>query len=347
MVLWLGLLAASACSRAACGAQPPARALAFEKKAMEDGRVVTFTGACDASGVVSLAAEQRMIVADDENNVLRAYDVRKGGAPLFIIDASEHLRVPGQAEGKKKKKRAESDLEAGAVSDGLMFWIGSHGRNSSGKPRPERSVLFASTLEKGDTATFVGTPYFRLLEDLFADPAHARFALDKAAEQAPKDEGALNIEAMSARREGGVWLGFRNPSPGGKALLTALLNPAEVIRGQTARFAAPVLLDFGGRGIRDMVPWRAGYLIIAGAHDQTRDQQVFEWDGTGQPRLFGTDELSWMNAEALFVDEARGAVLVLSDDGTREIGGSECKQLADAAQKQFRGLWLSGPRTQP
>jgi hypothetical protein len=36
-------------------------------------------------------------------------------------------------------------------------------------------------------------------------------------------------------------------------------------------------------------------------------------------------------------------VLVLSDDGTREVGGKPCKKLKDPRQKGFRGVWVRVP----
>src|SRR5688572_9082053 len=76
-----------------------AAASAPAPKAADAPRIVVFTGMCDASGAVALS-DRRFVVADDEDNVLRVYDVEQGGAPLGGTDVSHGLKLPL----KKKKK---------------------------------------------------------------------------------------------------------------------------------------------------------------------------------------------------------------------------------------------------
>jgi hypothetical protein len=47
-----------------------------------------------------------------------------------------------------------------------------------------------------------------------------------------------------------------------------------------------------------------------------------------------------LNPEGFFTPEERGEILILSDDGTRLVAGEPCKELRNADQKRFRGLWL-------
>jgi Protein of unknown function (DUF3616) len=81
----------------------------------------------------------------------------------------------------------------------------------------------------------------------------------------PKDEGALNIESLAADGDK-LWIGFRSPINKAKeALLVPLLNPTEAIKeGARAKLGDPVALKLGGLGVRDMVAWNDGFLIIAG-----------------------------------------------------------------------------------
>ena len=51
-----------------------------------------------------------------------------------------------------------------------------------------------------------------------------------------------------------------------------------------------------------------------------------------------------VNAEALFAHDERDDVLVLSDDGTKEILGRKCKKLKDNAQKRFSAQWVTPPK---
>jgi Protein of unknown function (DUF3616) len=314
---------------AACARQPPSAPPSNE---------VRFTGACDASGAVPLD-ERTFLVADDEDNVLRVYDSSQGGPPLTSVDLSQALGLP-----KKKKGAPELDIEAATRVGELAYFITSHGRNSSGKLKPERLRFFATTAAARGTPELAGRPYERLLEDLLAEPRLAPFNLAAAAELAPKAPGGLNLEGMTARFEGGVWLGFRNPLPEGRALLVPLLNPEQLIEGQAARFGDPLTLDLGGLGVRALSSAGGRYLIAAGAFDSGPAGRLFTWQGTGAAAAVpvrGVD-FSGYNPEAFFSVGAQ-RVLILSDDGSVLVGGTECKKLDRPEQKRFRGLWIAVP----
>lgn len=297
---------------------------------------VRFTGMCDASGAVPLD-ERTFLVADDEDNVLRVYDASRGGAPLSAVDLSQALGLP-----KKKKGAPEIDIEAATRVGSLAYFITSHGRNSSGKPKPERLRFFATTAAPAGTPELVGKPYERLLEDLLAEPRLARFDLAAAALLAPKAPGGLNIEGMTARFEGGAWLGFRNPLREGRALLVPLLNPERLIEGEPARFGDPLTLDLGGLGVRALSATGGRYLIAAGPFDSGAPGQLFTWDGSSAAVPVRGVEVRSYNPEAFF-SVSVGRVLILSDDGSQLVGGKECKKVARPEDKLFRGLWVSIP----
>ena len=186
----------------------------------------------------------------------------------------------------------------------------------------------------------VGNPYEHLLDDLLGDERLARFGLKAAAELAPKAPGGFNLEGMTARREGGVWIGFRNPIPENKALLVPLLNPERLIEGEPAKLGEPQLLDLGGRGVRAISAQAGRYLILAGAFDSGSSSRLYTWDGKGQARLVADPALAGLNGEGFFSSPSRGEVLILSDDGSRLIDGIECKRLGDASKKRFRARWV-------
>jgi hypothetical protein len=309
-------------------------------KTPEVPRDLVFTGMCDASGAVPLDG-RRFVVADDEDNVLRAYDSGAPGAPLWKTDVSQSIGVSAKP-GKAKGGAPEADIEAATRVGALSFWMTSHGRNSSGKPKPERLRLFAAALpDSGGALSITGRAYEHLLDDLLAEPRLARFNLRQAAELAPKAAGGLNLEGMTARTEGGVWIGFRNPIPEGKALLVPLLNPEEVIRDSPARFGEPRLLDLGGLGVRSISHREGRYLILAGHYDSAAGSRLYTWDGAGQLKLDTRDQLAGLNPEGFFSPPGRKEVLVLSDDGARVIDGAECKKLKDPALKRFRARWIT------
>lgn len=314
---------------------------------------VTFTGMCDASGAVPIGS-RLFAVADDEDNILRVYDVERGGAPLHAVDLSldlplwkSHQRkkvVRADGAVKKPKRAPESDLEAATLLDGKAFWLTSHGRKSSGKVHPARFILFATKVpHPGEPGAIVGRPYTALLDDMLGAESLRPFDLAAASERAPKEAGALNVEGLTATADGkGMLIGFRNPIPKGRALIVPLLNPGAMIQGARAELGPPILLDLGGLGIRSLSWWRGQYLIAAGHYADGGTPRLYTWSGTGAPRVLNVD-VRGLNVEAFFTPEEREQILVLSDDGSLEIDGMPCKELKDPARKQFRGRWLALP----
>ena len=95
----------------------------------------------------------------------------------------------------------ESDLEAAAAVGTRVYWIGSHGRNAKGKPRPERQRFFATDIDPAAQPPGVapaGTPYRGLLDDLAAAPTLARLHL--AERRAARPRGARRAEHRRAWR---------------------------------------------------------------------------------------------------------------------------------------------------
>ncbi|WP_225414414.1 DUF3616 domain-containing protein [Stigmatella hybrida] len=310
-------------------------------EASPSSKTLTFEGACDASGAVVLG-QDAFIVGDDEDNMLRVYDSRSGGRPLHAADVSKALRV---ASGKNPSP--ETDIEAATDIPPLAFWLTSHGRKSSGKQDPNRFRFFATRASPdGQSLQLEGKPYTRLLEDLLAAPQLKGFGLASAAQRTPKEPGGFNIEGMTAMEDGkSLLIGFRNPLPEGKAITIALLNPVEMVKGSPARLGEARLLDLEGLGIRSISWWRGQYLFIAGPSSSEGTSRLFTWDGkAGKPSRVEGADFTGLNPEAFVTFEDKEEILILSDDGTRLIDGTECKRLKDPAKKQFRGFWLRVPQ---
>jgi hypothetical protein len=300
----------------------------------------TFFGLCDASAVAD-GGEGTFWVASDEDNVLRRYDPAAGAQPVASLRLDAFLQVDPE--------KPEADIEAAARLGDVVFWITSHGRSKKGKPRPGRRRFFATRrVARGGRVDLVptGRPCRHLLRDLLADARLGRLGLARAAERAPKEAGGLNIEGLAARPEGGLWIGFRNPIPRGRALLVPLLNPREVIAGAAARLGEPVLLDLGGLGVRDLRATPEGCLILAGGHRGGGAFRLYQWAGPGAaPRQLALPLPGDWTPEALLpaTRAGRRVLLLLSDDGTREINGCPCKQLSSPALRRFRAGWLPWP----
>ena len=296
---------------------------------------VLFEGAVDSSAAADVG-DGFFVGATDEDNEFRLYDV-KGGLSPRKLDVGVEAAVKS-ALGVEKIK--ECDLEGAAKIGDLIFWIGSTGETKCGGEK-ERRVLFATKLSgSGKDAKLViaGKVYTKLLDDLVNDSALAPFDLGKAATLAAKDEGALNIESLAADGDK-LWIGFRNPKNKAKeALLVPLLNSTEAIKeGARAKLGDPVALKLGGLGVRDMVAWNGGFLIIAGDFRDrfepgAKPSRVFLWKPSTDPQDIGVD-FGDLNPEAIVImgqgDKAR--ILILSDDG---------KYPGRSDKNVFRGVWL-------
>jgi hypothetical protein len=262
-----------------------------------------YSGAGNASAAVDVGGGYA-VVADDENSVLRLYDLSRSGAPVKTFDFSARLPSGG----------AEVDIESVARSGDLLYWEGSMSNSSSGDAAPSRSTLFATRISgtgADTTLDYVGS-YTGLLADLVNwdhTNGHGLGAdyLGLAASSAPGVGGhegdALNVEGIEFAGTGGstAYLAFRAPleptTDRHLAMLVPVTNfaalPGAGDPGSVhATFGAPVLFDLGGLGIRDIRRNAAGqYLIIAGTADDTNSGSVlYAWDGdpAHAPRRTGT-----------------------------------------------------------
>ena len=184
---------------------------------------IHFTHMADASAGESVGHDL-IVVANDEDNLLRVYRLPDGGAPITAWDLSPYMAL--------EKKSPEMDIEGSARIADTIYWITSHAPNKQGKARPNRKRFFATRirLEKGQPRFEpVGNPVTTLLEALDRDPRYAAFGLTAAALKPPKTPGSLNIEA-SAQPKARTTSASARP-PGGAALL-ARSNPAETVNGQ-------------------------------------------------------------------------------------------------------------------
>ena len=303
-------------------------------------------GPCNASTGLSMG--QGLFVVGDNGEkppvTLRLYRSGQEGPPVGAG------MIAARAVAPVNDGHPELDLEAAARIGPLVYWIGSHGAGAPaakgkgagelGEPRPNQRRLFATNLglRVGADGTSmelsvepVGRPYTTLIDDLVADPRYARFELGAAATRPDKAKGGLSIEGLAATPTGALLIGFRNPVPGGKALLVPLTNPNAVLGGEKARFGDPVLLDLGGLGIRSLDRVNGNLLIVAGPAEggqaKGKPSALYRWDGQFESpavrlRRFGPVGGAPFNPEALLVDG--DSLVVLSDDGKLKRDGVAC-----------------------
>lgn len=305
---------------------------------------MTYRGACDASGVVQLDATH-FAVGTDESNRIAIYRAGGDGQAERILCLDEFLEAKQSGDGDGEGF-AECDIEGATRLENLTLWITSHGRNRKRKKKPERQRLFALEIVSRDGAIDLkpyGVPCKSLLQELLSSKEIPEsWNLADAAKKAPQEEGGLNIEAICATQSGGVWIGFRNPIPHGRALLVELLNPISVIsgKGTKAQFGRFVTLDLDGRGVRDMIACDGAYLILAGAYDDKRKYALFHWSGGhDHPVLLPLDpSTGGLNPEGILSGKS-GVITLFSDDDSAVVNGVTNKDLPDA-KRTFRAVTL-------
>jgi hypothetical protein len=119
-----------------------------------------------------------------------------------------------------------------------------------------------------------------------------------------------------------------------------MLNPEAVIgAGAAARYGDPILLDLDGLGIRSIehAPSESGpgaYYLLAGPKSGGAIV-LYRWSGSAREPAQRLGEVEGLNAEGLSATTDGRGLLLVSDDGSRLVGGAECKDL-DPGRKRFR-----------
>lgn len=317
------------------------------------------TGAADASAAVPIGTAH-MLVANDEDQVLRLYERANSGQPVATFDMNATLALV-----------KEADLEAAVRIGNRVYWIASHGNERDGDDAPARRTAFSTDLNGSGAATVAVyvNKFTGLRSDLINwDNANGHGlgagALGLSASAAPgvlpTVQNGFNIEGAALAPGGStILLGFRAPlqntAQRNRALVIPATNLASVIDtgAGTVTFGAPIFLDLGGRAIRAMDTTASGQvLILAGPVDNriagvtAATFQLFLWDGNGAtpptPLTSNIDDIAANSAgspEALFDPPAtlmNGSALgILVDNGGTDLYGTgqEAKDLASNWQK--------------
>ena len=223
---------------------------------------VFHTGNSDASAAVAVDADF-MLVADDEDQGIQLVDRDRSGLPVAIFDVDAEL-----AGG-------EVDIEGAVRSGDTVFWVGSHETDQRGK-------LFATTIAGtgADTTLAFAGAYTTLRAELAAWDATDGHGLGADALFAGN---AFNIEGLTLQpgTDGTGYLGFRVPGVDGRALIVPVTNLTDLPGADagTASFGAPILLDLGGRTIRDLETNGSEIAILAGPAAGAPDFRLFTWSG--------------------------------------------------------------------
>lgn len=272
---------------------------------------LVFNGICDGSAAV-LVDDQSLLVAYDENNALYLYSVN-GGKPLAEFSYQALLDIDDD----------EVDIEAVAIADDGLWWIGSHGLDGDGDKALNRRILFRTNAPDSADSKLrvleVVTDLMTVILD--ADNSKAFFS-KKTLKKKPK-KGGFNIEGLSVAPDGSLLLGLRSPLTTSDHAIIVQLTQKEAGFVVTEIFR----LDLGGRGIRDIQPSQNGFIIIAGDVGRGGVSALYHWQIGGIARVL-THLDRHLNPEALvrFADYW----LVISDDGKMERGeGVICDDIAE------------------
>ena len=329
------------------------------------------TGVSDGSAAVYVD-ENWMLVADDEDQVIRLYSRHASGAPIAAFDLEADLALTDYGDGVPR----EVDFEAATRAGDMVYWLGSHSHAEIGRLRPNRWRVVATRLTGAGSQAelaYVGH-YEHLRDDLLAWDQNNRHGLGAdyyglAASAAdgiiPKEPfgAGFNIEGltMAPGIPDTAYLCFRAPlvpvSHRARALVVPVTNfSAMAVAGETpgqAAFGEPFELFLGGRGIRSIEGGPDGFLITAGPVDN-RDAiaphiyKLYTWSGLplDPPREHSAD-LTLLNPEGIvelppYPWTPTSQVQIISDNG-RAIyynDGIPAKLLPEPAFRKFRSDWI-------
>ncbi|WP_262924012.1 ExeM/NucH family extracellular endonuclease, partial [Spirosoma liriopis] len=326
------------------------------------------TGTSDASTAILVDANT-MLVADDENQVLRLYNRQNSGLPIAGFDFTSSLGLTDVSGGVPR----EVDLEASTRLGNRIFWMGSESNADGGDNRPNRNRVFATDVTGSGAATtlsYVGR-YDYLRNDIIAwdvNNGHGKganfygLAASATAGVGSKQPTGFNIEGVELAPDNATaYVSFRAPqvppTDRKKALIVAVTNFTTLPTGNggtqgSATFGAPLEVDLGGRGIREIRKNSNNeYVIIAGpagdAGAAPNDFRLYTW--TGNPAdapLLRSADLSSLNANGSFesivevpsplTSTSQIQLLVDNGDAVFYNNGTIAKDLAQNNFKKFR-----------
>ncbi len=332
------------------------------------------TGISDASSAMPIDASY-MLVADDENQVLRIYSRSNSGAAIVQMDMNPFL---GLADLYPDGTPREVDLEGSTRVGNRIYWIGSHSHAQDAEVRTNRARIFATDISGNGTnsiLTFVGR-YDYLKTDLIAWDAangHGKGTnyYELLASSAPgvdpkaPDGSGFNIEglAMAPGSSNIAFIALRAPLVPPTNRVKALIIPvtnfttlaiSSATNAGVAKFGAPIELNLGGRGVRSIEGNSNGYLIVSGPPGVASgvppvDFRLFTWNGfaTNAPQERGASLAHLIPEGIVELPPApwnsNSTVQLISDNGITVYYGDsiQAKHLPIKEFKKFRSDWVT------
>ncbi len=313
------------------------------------------TGMSDASDAIALDNDYYM-TADDEVDLINVYSRNNSGLPVASFDYSSYLNLPDLA-------KPEVDAEASARSYKIAnryYWLGSM---SNGKDpfdnKPNRDRLFATTVTgTGATTSISVNGYSAIRSSLltWGDAYGYNFTASAAAGVDSKAANGFAAEGMVFGPDSTtLWIGLRAPlvptANRTKAVIAPILNFETWFNNGSQvgnpTFGAPIELNLGGKGIRDIIRLSNGsYIIVAGdAGPNLALSSIYKWTGNtvDAPILVSTKGDGKLNMEGVMEVKTNGItsmsqLQVLSDGGSDVIynDGLVAKDYGNLNLRKFR-----------
>jgi hypothetical protein len=341
--------------------------ISYAASAATGANTVSHTGYSDGSAAVALA-NNYMAVVDDETNILNVYNRDTSGLPVKSYAYGNLLGLTDISGGVAREIDAEA-ITPSLVTAGRHYILGSLSNQSTGSfnDRPNRNRIFALDIAgTGSATTFSGGGYYaNLKSDLLNWGTANSLGLAASATVGvdPKTAAGFNVEAMGFAPDGTtLYVGFRAPLLPATNRINALIAPVQNFEtwfngGNPAGspvIGTPILMDLGGRGIREIVRQSANViLIVAGdVGSGTLSSQVYRWNGVAAnaPVLLSGFNATGLNPEGLLNVYSGGVlqtnkVQLISDNGDDEYYGNGvvAKDLGTPAFKKFRSDVLTAP----
>ncbi|MFD0745932.1 hypothetical protein ACFQ1L_31925 [Phytohabitans flavus] len=301
-----------------------------------------YYGDADASAAVD-AGDGYILVADDEHEIIKLYKAGQSGNPVKEYDFAA---VPGGRE---------LDIESAARVGDLVYWIGSYGNNRDGESRVERQTTFTTTVTGSGANTELtlasvlpATPssLFSALLAWDSGNGHGlganrlKFVAGARSGVQPNPPNGFNIEgfAFAPGSTSTAYLSFRAPSitvdGTERALIVPVTNFDTLVAGTAPQpqFGAPILLDLGGRTIRDIRKnAHDEYLISAGPGLGNDTWALYMWNGDPAAAPVFNQVLPTIDAR---VGGAWEAISIMPD---RIAGGAKVEIVSDTGDAPLYG----------
>lgn len=293
------------------------------------------TGLYEPSAIVQLADGRFLVVEDEKESPFSLVEIdllgRVESSPL----------TPGWFEGNDSFWKLD-DLEGLTLDrSGLIYAVTSQSLSGDGEQKKSREKLVRFRID-GD---HVSEP--EVVKGLKSALVAVHPELAAAARLADvKGGGGLNVEALEFSADGArLFVGFRSPLRGGRALVASVENPSAMFEKNESPRIAPTMeaLDLGGNGIRGMsyLPSLDGFLLIAGpASEALKPFHLWFWSGkAGAPAqpvsIPGLSGLAHAEGICPALIDGQQKIVVVSDDGDREKGHFAQFLLLDPGELQI------------